>query len=56
MLSNREKAIRWWNKVPINSLGGTANKVTYVNNHLGGERMVKSLTGSEIERIWTNEK
>lgn len=46
---NRIAAIRWWNTLSI------VEKRRLVTECLGEGRVVKSLTGGEIERIWDGE-
>jgi hypothetical protein len=51
MKNAREKAIEWWNKLPIIEKSLLAQK--YSDALFG--RGYTSLTGREIEAIWVNE-
>jgi hypothetical protein len=52
----REEAIKWWNSLGSNPLTRLIKKGEFTTKHFGFDRIPKSLTGREIEKIYITEK
>jgi len=54
-MNTREQALNWWNNLPDLTITTEINKSALTKKYKGQFRMYASLTGSEIEFIWSRE-
>lgn len=54
-IEQRKKSMEWWNNLPDVTITTEINKSALCKKYYGDTRIHKSLTGREIQNIWTKE-